>query len=152
METPTFDMSAARAELESELAVAIAELEPLRAAWLTTKTSAEDANWRFEVFVQRYNAATRHGADEASPALIALLHSERQARDLAHGAAEKARRALRDGNWIVDCIRAGLDQLDRLENPPPVVRREVVKRPPPDLGSYDPIKMPAGAVPAESAT
>ncbi len=150
--TPTFDYSSERTRLEAELEDALAELPALRSTHMAAKTAAEDACWRFNSFLLRVNAATRHGADEASPALLDQLHEERRLRDIANGAAERARREVATCESRVGCARTGIEQLSKLENPPPLIpRREVVRRPAPTLDAdYDPIVMPI-RTPADAA-
>jgi hypothetical protein len=147
MQTPQFDFSGQRAALQAELEDALAELTALRSSHMAVKTAAEDACWRFNNFVLRLNAASRHGADECAPVLLNQLHEERRLRDIANGAAERAKRLIENCEWRVGCARTGIEQLDRLENPPPLIpRREVVKRPAPALDAdYDSIVMPSGA-------
>jgi hypothetical protein len=148
MQTPHFDFSGDRAALQAELEDTLAELTALRRTQLAAKTAAENACWRFGVFMGRLAAATRHGADEASPALLSQLHEERRLRDVANAPAERARREVATCEWRVGCLRADIEQLERLENPPPLIpRREVVKRPAPafDADYDDSIVMPSGA-------
>jgi hypothetical protein len=154
MDIPAFDTSAERVALEGELAAVLAELPGLQACYAELKETAENAQYRYELCALRGHAATRRGVDEAGPGLIRLLERERQARTFAAGVAERARRELADGMWRASCLRLDIEQLDRFDHPPPPEHRpEIVKRPKPDLGTYDPIKMPPGAVPAaENAT
>ena len=91
---PKFDFSARRAELEAELAPVVAGLQALRAAAAAAKEAAEAALHRFNNFAKRFNAATRHGQDEVSPALLDMLHDERLALRASNGTAMKARRVL----------------------------------------------------------
>ncbi len=152
MQTPHFDFSSERAALQAELANALALLPRLHGAHVAAKTAAEDACWRLNSFLPRVNAATRHAANEASPALLDQLHEERRLRDIANGAAERARREVAACEWRVGCARTGLEQLERLANPPPLIpRREVVPRPKPALDvDFDPIVMPSRP-PADAA-
>jgi hypothetical protein len=151
---PTFDFSARRAELEVELEAAMAELPRLRAARQAAKTAAENGRYRFELFLQRLSAATRSGGDEAAPALLDLLAEERGRRDAANAPAERARRDLQNHLWKIAAVRLGLEQIDKLQTPPPLVpRREIMRRPKPeDLGDFDPdpIVVPARP-PADAA-
>jgi hypothetical protein len=73
-----------------------------------------------------------------------LAEKERQARDHIAGVAHLAKQHLDNALWRVSCLRDDVDQLGRAANPPPLEHRpEVVKRPKPQLGDYDPIVMPA---------
>jgi hypothetical protein len=145
---PNFDFSARRAELEAELNAVAAELPALRIAAAAAKDAAETALHRFNNFVRRLNSATRHGRDEASPILFELLDDERLALRAANGAATKARLVLENAEWKVSCLRSDLEQIDLLENPPPIEHRplEVVRRPKPQVeDGYDTIVMPTAA-------
>jgi hypothetical protein len=139
-----FDFSAQRAALQAELEDALAELSALRNAHMAAKTAAENGCWKFNNFTLRLNVASRYGADDVAPAVLNQLHEERRLRDIANGAAERAKRLVENCEWRVGCARTGIEQLERLENPPPLIpRREVVKRSAPTLGAdYDPIVMP----------
>jgi hypothetical protein len=152
MQTPHFDFSGDRAALQAELDDALAELSALRSTHMTAKAAAEGVCWRFNNFVLRLNAASRHGADECAPALLNQLHEERRLRDIANGAAERAKRLVENCEWRVGCARTGIEQLKRLQNPPPLIpRREVVPRTKPALdGDFDTIVMPSRP-PADAA-
>jgi hypothetical protein len=151
MQTPHFDFSGDRAALQAELEDALAELPALRNAHIAAKTAAEDVCWRFNNFILHLNAASRHGADECAPALLNQLHEERRLRDIANGAAERAKRDVANCEWRVGCARTGIEQLERLNQPPLIPRREMVPRPKPTLDAdYDPIVMPARP-PADAA-
>jgi hypothetical protein len=147
MQTPQFDFSGQCAALQAELEDALAELSALRNAHMAAKTAAENVCWRFINFVLHLNAASRHGADECTPALLNQLHEERRLRDIANGAAERAKRDVANCEWRIGCARTGIEQLERLENPPPLIpRREVVKLSAPALDAdFDTIVMPPGA-------
>jgi hypothetical protein len=145
---PKFDFSARRAELEAELEAVAAQLLSLRAAAAAAKEAAEAALHRFNNFAKRFNAATRHGQDEVGPALLDMLHDERLALRASNGTAMKARRVLENAEWRVSCLRSDVEQIDLLQNPPPVEHRplEVVRRPKPQAeDGYDTIVMPTRA-------
>jgi len=140
---PKFDFSARRAELEAELAPVVAGLQALRAAAAAAKEAAEVAQYRFDTFVKRLNSATRHGQDEASPILFELLEDERLALRAANGTATKARLVLENAEWRASCLRSDVEQIDLLQNPPPVEHRpEVARRPKPEPMEADIIIMP----------
>ena len=144
---PKFDFSARRAELEEELEAVAAQLPSLRAAAAAAKEAAEAALHRFNNFAKRFNAATRHGQDEVSPALLDMLHDERLALRASNGTAMKARRVLENAEWRASCLRADVEQI-ALQNPQPVEHRplEVVRRPKPQVeDGYDTIVMPTRA-------
>jgi hypothetical protein len=144
---PKFDFSARRAELEAELAEVASGLPALRAAAATAKEAAELAQHRYGNFVKRANLATRHGQDEASPALRQMLDDELQLMRRANGAASLARQVLENAEWAASCRRDDLDQLDKLENPPKVGGPiyEVARRPGPVETDADIIVFPARA-------
>jgi hypothetical protein len=70
-------------------------------------------------------------------------------RDVANAAATRAAREVATCEWRISCARTGIEQLERLENPPLIPRREVVKRSAaPTLDAdFDTIVMPAGTTP-----
>jgi hypothetical protein len=151
MMLPEFDFTARRAELETELAEALAELPGLRAAEQAAQEAAGNAVYRLELFCQRFAAATRHGADEAGPGLRELLEEERQARRTADAAANLARRHRENAEWKIACLRTDLDQIARLTTPLPLVHRpEIIRtRPKPSFADHeDIIVMPPGTQPA----
>jgi hypothetical protein len=87
---------------------------------------------------------TRHGADDASPALLDLINSERAKRDAAGAAMTRARKNLENVDWTIELRRDGLAQLRLMVEPPkPPLVREVVKRTVPDNADVDMIVMPA---------
>jgi hypothetical protein len=147
-----FDFSAQRAALQAELEDALAELSALRNAHMAAKTAAEDACWKFANFTLRLNVASRYGADECAPAVLNQLHQERRLRDIANGAAERAKRDVQNCEWRIGCARTAIEQLSKVETPPPLIpRREVVKRSAPTFDvDYDPIVLPARP-PADAA-
>jgi hypothetical protein len=87
-------------------------------------------------------------ADAVGPAVLRLLDEERQVRDRADGALSTLKALLANAEWLVECRRSDLVQLDRLLSPPQIEgspRLEVVKRPPPPGPAFvDPIIYPAG--------
>jgi hypothetical protein len=117
------------------------------AAAAAAKDAAETALHRFNNFAKRFNAATRHGQDEVSPALLDMLHDERLALRASNGTAMKARRVLENAEWRASCLRSDVEQIDLLQNPPPVEHRpDVVKRQPPEVAdNYDTIILPVRA-------
>jgi hypothetical protein len=142
---PKFDFSDRRAELEAELAEVASSLPALRAAAATAKEAAEFAQHRYANFLQRAHLATRHGQDEASPALRQMLDDELQLMRKANGAASLARQLLENAEWAASCRRDDLEQLDKLENPPRVggPMYEVVKRPlPTSIDDFEIIQLP----------
>jgi hypothetical protein len=143
---PKFDFSARRAELEAELNAVAAQLPAFRAAAAAAKDAAETALHRFNNFAKRFNAATRHGQDEVSPALLDMLEDERLALRKANGAATKARLVLENAEWRASCLRSDVEQIDLLQNPPPVEHRpDVVKRQSPKVDDFEVIVMPTAA-------
>jgi hypothetical protein len=145
---PKFDFSARRAELEAELEAVAAQLPALRAAAAAAKEVAETALHRFNNFAKRFNAATRHGRDEVSPALLDMLQDERLALRKANGTATKARLVLENAEWRPSCLRSDVEQIDMLQTPPPIEHRplEVVRRSKPQVeDGYDTIVMPVRA-------
>jgi hypothetical protein len=87
---------------------------------------------------------TRHGADDASPALLDLVNSERVKRDAAGAAMTRARKDLENVDWIIECRRDDLAQLRLMVEPPkPPLVREVVKRRVAENADVDMIVMPA---------
>ena len=145
---PKFDFSARRAELSEELETVAAQLPALRAAHQAAETTAENARYRYESFLKRATLATRHGNDTASPALRRLLDEELQLMRAANSAATRARLALENAEWMAACRRSDVEQIDLLQNPPPIEHRplEVVRRPKPQAeDGYDTIVMPTAA-------
>jgi hypothetical protein len=151
--SPEFNYCAERGALEAALETALAELPALRQAAQAAAETAHDARWRFQLFQQRCAAATRGGADLASPALLDCLEAERRARDKANAAAERARREVANCEWRVGSLRGDIQQLTALEKPPLLVapRPEIVRRPKSDLGEFDPIVVPLGRTPPDAA-
>jgi hypothetical protein len=62
----------------------------------------------------------------------------------ANGTATKARLVPENAEWRASCLHSDVEQIDLLQNPPPVEHRplEVVRRPKPEPMEADIIIMP----------
>jgi Asp-tRNA(Asn)/Glu-tRNA(Gln) amidotransferase A subunit family amidase len=143
------EVATAIAAAETALAEIVATRPPLDEAAKATSLAYDRAQHRWENFQLHVNRVTRHGADDASQALRAMIESELAKRDAAGAQMTRARKDLANVDWTIECRREDLAQLQLMvELPKPPVVREIVKRRAPDTGGdVDMIVMPA----AESA-
>jgi plasmid maintenance system antidote protein VapI len=135
------------AAAEAALAEIVATRSALAETAKATAHAFERAEHRWQNFQLHVAQATRHGADDASAALLAMIEAERAKKDAAGAAMNRAKKDLANVDWAIECRRDDLAQLQLMvELPKPPVVREVVKRGTPDTGGdVDMIVMPAGA-------
>ena len=126
-----FGAEVATAITAAELALAesVATRPALAEAAKATALANERAQHRWENFQLHITRATRHGADDASPALLDMMNGERGKRDAAGAAMTRARKDLQNVDWTIECRGDDLAQLRLMvELPKPPVVRELVKR------------------------
>jgi hypothetical protein len=140
------EVATAIAADETALAEIVATRPPLAEAAEATALAYDRAQHRWENFQLHVTRVTRHGADEASRALVDMIEAERGKRDAAGAAMNRAKKDLSNCDWVIECRTADLHQLRLMVEPPkPPLVREVVKRPALDNGDVDMIVMPSGA-------
>jgi cysteinyl-tRNA synthetase len=124
------EFEAKRVEVAEQLQAAQAELPAARQAVKDTAASALAAGRKFNAIASRVIAAVRADG-ETSPALVQIVEQARKVRDDADAASTRARSALANVEWIVQCRSADLSQLNSLLDPAPPGGRlpEVVRRP-----------------------
>ena len=120
---------AKRDEVSAELDAALAALPAAREALAKLQADALTAGRRYNAIAGRVLAAQRLEGSTA-PALVRLLDEARRQKDEVDGDASLARQQLANLEWKIECLRADLEQLDRVINPPPPAGRlpEVVRR------------------------
>ena len=130
----------------AELDAAIAELAPAREAVKVAAEAALQAGRRFNRIVSRIIQAQRDERDGTAPVLMRVIEDERRARDAVDAAHTRAKQELANAEWRVSCLRADIEQLDRVINPPPMGGRlvEIVKREPQGPATVETITFPPG--------
>jgi hypothetical protein len=136
----------ALAEAEAAFVEATAERPGLVQAFKAAQRDFEDADQRFHTFQLYVIRASHQGNDRLTTAVSNLEHGERALRDAAGARLTRAKQALGNCDWTIECKRAEIAQLALLANPPdpdfrPVI--ETVKRPQPaQVAEEDFIEMP----------
>ena len=147
------EFEAKRDETASALEAALAELPAARAAVATLKGEALAAGRRFNAISTRVLYSQRP-AGETAPALVRIVDAARKQRDEVDASLTRAKGSLSNIEWRVECLRADLDQLDRLISPAPAGGRlpEIAKRIIPGPAAVETIVFPADrSAPGEAA-
>jgi hypothetical protein len=142
-----FDFTAEITSAKAELEGALAELSGLREAHTAAEAAARNARERFSAFVGRFNAAIRNGADKAAPMLERMLDDEQRRRDAANSEVARAKHVVDNAIWHIDCLRAGVRQLELAANPPLPERFEpaaALRSKPAEIDDHDVIIFPPG--------
>ena len=119
--------AAKRDEVAAELEVALSELPQARAAVEALKSESLQASRRLNAIISRVTAAQRP-VGECAPALLAVVNDARKVVDEVDGRLSLAKQTLANLLWVIECRQADLEQIDRIVNPQPIGRREVVRR------------------------
>ena len=135
---------AKRDEIAQQLEAAVAELAPAREAVKVAAEAALQAGRRYNRVVSRVIQAQRDERDGTAPALMRVVEDERRARDAVDAAHTRAKNEFSNIDWRIACLRADIEQLDRVINPPRGAVREVVKRPVPGPQTIELIEFPPG--------
>jgi hypothetical protein len=137
-------IAARRTEIEAEFRETWAAIPMAKTVYTAALRAHEDAQARYNTVVARIDRAANH-TDPLSAVLRELLATERERYNEAGAALTKAKRHVADLEWIAECRRGDLEQLDRFVDPPKSsAYLEVVKRPPaPAPEDLDTIVMPA---------
>lgn len=156
MSNSTDDLAAfiaKRDEVAAELESVLAELPGAREAVKVASEAALQAGRRYNRIVSRVIQAQRDEHDGTAPALMRVIEGERRARDAVDAAHTRAKNEFSNLEWRVSCLRADVEQLDRVINPPPIGGRlvEVVKRPVPGPATVEVIEFKPGHPAGEAA-